>query len=178
MELKYGQVYKFEVEGWEDDVIGVYLDKSTDWIMTINIPNDFMVDGHSIINKKFINNYYRSEEEVFVERVLFSKGLSYSDKPLFELRGFYEQFVEIQKKEVCIEILEEDSEISYIGRILEVFEDSFDMQHVGTRGSWMEIVTHSMLEIRAINFNTDYINSLTSYRRMIKTDPTFDSDEI
>jgi len=150
---------------WEEHIWGIVENSSSEWVLLQRIINDYMFDGYTLIRQKYVKKVIRNENVIFKEKVLNAKRNS--DILISKNIPINTVFSPLQwmmdNKEVFM-ISPKDESISYVGQITRILKESFYLKAINSRGIWDEkLFLYKINNIRAIDFDNDYINSLLTY---------------
>ncbi len=148
---------------------GIALSEGQIWLFIKNNPVDYMLDGYSYVNKKYIKKIYipyqHSDFEHEIFRLKFCNDIQehndlHEKNKLNSYLKLMSSFLEQQK---IIEVELESDNYCLIGKINKVNEKSFVLNMIGTKGENLGEVNIKLHSVRMINTETDYLNSLKLY---------------
>jgi hypothetical protein len=145
-------------------VSGIKLRDEGQWILIKNNPVDFVLDGYSFVNKKYLKKVLRVSEQDFDFKVLYVKYkderfLSF-ESSLESYKNLMEYFLNIHK---LLEIELESSDYCIIGRVVRTNEKSFVLNKLSVEGEFLGEENLKFDSVRIINCDTDYLSSLEKY---------------
>jgi len=162
-----GIVNKIIIKKWQTSIDCLILNESADWVLVNNL-FDYSIDGYALIKKKVIKKSIHSEREKFVEKVLLANNkINYLFKiPIqFIVNELFTYFI---KTETILQISFRDESYVYIGKITKLLSHSFYFQTIDTKGVWDKTrILIRFNSIYKIDFDTNYINSLTTYMKTV-----------
>lgn len=164
--MKTNFLYEFHIKGWKEPSFGIVIDFSEEWILVKRIINDYLYDGFSLIRRKYVKKVVRDENVIFIEKVLKAKGYFSNSEiyniPLNTLESPLQWLLDTKK---VFMINPKKESIGYVGYIIEISNNSFDIKIMDIQGGWIEKnFLLRMFNVRTIDFDTDYINSLLIYQ--------------
>lgn len=142
------------------NISGFLLDYSEDWILIQNNPNDYIIDGFSIIRNVNIKDIYQEENEKFTEEVIRLKGYVPNYKEEIPLGDIQDILIFLNTKYEIFHFTKKSNKAIYPGRLISINQSKINLQWIDTRGKWAEERTFKLDKIRLIEFNSDYLISL------------------
>ncbi len=149
---------------------GIALSEGQIWSFIKNNPVDYMLDGFSYVNKKYIkkiyNPYQKSDFEYEIFRLKFSTDDIQKHNDVHEknkLNSYLELMFSFLEQQKIIEVELESDNYCLIGKITKVNEKSFVLNMMGTEGENLGEENIKFQSVRMINIETDYLNSLKLY---------------
>lgn len=140
---------------------GIVLSYSTDWVLLHSNPVDYELDGYILLRRDLITSVSRGSWERFKD-ILFTKKISKTKKtprvPLTDL----ETILQFLTKEYGVFSFQMRSERTcWLGKVKHIKGARLKIYDMGTRGEWTTNMPEFILgNIKSIEFDTDYINSL------------------
>jgi hypothetical protein len=141
---------------------GYILDYNDDWTLMLSNDRDFMVNGFVILRHKNIKGFRIDEKEIFIEKVIrlkkiIDESMPIPDVPMENLESIlpfltntYGVFsFELKSEKAC-----------YLGRLKSITSKELIIDYLNTRGEWDGTMKFRPGDVRVIEFDTDYINSL------------------
>jgi hypothetical protein len=155
-----------EISGWESHVSGIIVKESSQWILLNINPVDYVVDGFTVIFKKFIRNLKVKKEDMFKYQVIKSCDKIKSTR----LITFDEDSIQLTKNigrayEILAIRREFDHEIQ-VGIYQKFQRGKLCVGSIKTNGRPDGKDNFDFDSIRAIEFDTDYLTSLRCYQRL------------
>lgn len=157
-----GQIISFKFEYVNNIEIyrGYIIDYNDDWTLLKYNTVDYVRDGYIILRNKHINSYKRDKVEKFHQKALDLKGESVklTDKiPINDIKTILNYLTE--KFGVFQFDLRSDA-YCYIGKVKSIEKNNLKIDYLDSEGNWSETREYKLGNIRTIEFDTDYINSL------------------
>jgi len=166
MELIKNNLYAIKLKGREEILRGVLLCSSVEWILLKYNPVDYVLDGYIFIRKKYVKNVIREENEIFDETVIRLKcPVIEFDTTCPKLDEVTDILYYLMRHETVIQFDFHDETVCYIGKIKKIFTKSMRVLHLDTKGKWTDESSYQIEQIRTIQFDNDYTNSLYIYNK-------------
>lgn len=137
-------------------------------------PVDFVLDGMKFINTEKIENI-TVETNNFKDKVMVEKLQMYFEeqpKKIFKdskISNFEELFTIIQSLDLLCELSLSEEDVVYIGKIIEVYEDSIDIDFIDTECKLMDQAYVEYEDITTVTVFSDYLNTLSEVMKSTKT---------
>lgn len=155
-----GKLISVKFKDRKKTVDGYVIDYNDDWTLMKYNPVDYIMDGYVIFSNKNIEGFRRDIEEKWREKVINLKGLQSIENenvPLNDLPKILEFLTDnfglflvyTNKENVC-----------YLCRLRSINNNELVMDSLSPKGKWDGELKFKTGDIRKIEFNTDYINSL------------------
>jgi len=158
--LQKNKVYSIFMNDWDEEITGVFVDEGKYWILLQDNQNDFLLDGLRFLNKQNIDEILREEDEQFKEKIFKLKYPREVGNWGYDLENTISLLEQIKTENKLFHFDTDDEEEIFVGRIVEVFEKSFKLQTLTSKGCWGDFFTSEFSEISSIAINNDYLNSL------------------
>lgn len=157
-----GQVvsFMFDYVSTQEIYTGYVIDYNDDWTLLKYNPVDFVRDGFIILRNKYINSYKRDEVEKFHQKVLDLKKqkVTAADKiPIDDIKTILHYLTD---NFGAFQFNQRSDHYCYLGRVNSIFKNTLSIDLLDTNGKWAETRDFKLGNIRTIEFDTDYINSL------------------
>lgn len=160
MKKYVGKLISIKFKDRKNAVYGFVLDYTDDWTLMHHNVVDYILDGYIILAHKKVLGYRRGEEEKFRENVLKLKGYKPEQAQLVQLSSLQSIFKELSKRYDVFQFSTREESTCYLGRLISVNEREVTIDYLDTKGKFTEKRTFKVKDIRSIEFDTDYINSL------------------
>lgn len=142
-------------------VYGFVLDYNDDWTLMKYNPVDYVIDGYLIFRHKQIKGFRRDPNiEEFHEKVIRLKGLGPKKSEIFPITDLETILKFITKKFGVFQFSTKTEKACYLGRFLSITSNRLVIEYLNTRGEWDGTMKFRPGDIRIIQFDNDYINSL------------------
>lgn len=163
--MKKGEFYSFNMKGWKEPICGVIEYIGSEWILTKHIVSDYIFDGYSLIQRKYIKDQLCDNVTIFTEKVLLAKGIMDINIPYnIPLDSQIAPFEWLREHGITAEFSPKNEDICYVGKVTVFSKKYFQFISLSPRGCWdSDIYECTFANIRAISIDTDYTNSLLIY---------------
>ncbi|MFH0895553.1 MAG: hypothetical protein V2A54_14035 [Bacteroidota bacterium] len=155
-----GQLISVKFTDREEPIYGFVIDYNDDWTLMKNNPVDYVIDGYIIFRHKNIESFRRSAEEKFRERVIKLKGLEPTDKEAIPLTDLETILQHLTKHFGVFQVSTKSETACYLGRLKSIDNKKLIMDDLNPKGKWDGQMEFRTGDIRMIEFDSDYINSL------------------
>lgn len=144
---------------------GVKIKEGNQWVLVNHNLVDYVLDGYSFINKKYIKKVVEVSKEVIDYKIIKMRydekiSDSFSDLLLESYQSLLSSFLNTSKL-VAFEF--ESSEYCIIGVITKINEKSFRINKLSTKGIFLGEENFEFNSIRIIDIETDYLNALEGF---------------
>ncbi|RTZ50084.1 hypothetical protein EJ377_08520 [Chryseobacterium arthrosphaerae] len=149
-----------------ESIIGSSFNKGKAITGIIFNPVDYVLDGLKFINNTKIENV-TIETNDFKSKVMKGKIQSYFDGSKDIITGrvpdnFEELFKIIKSSDLLCELSLSEEEVVYIGKVIEVYEDSIDIDFLDTECKLMDHAYVEYEDITTVAIFSDYLNTLST----------------
>lgn len=139
---------------------GLIIDYNDQWTLMKSNPVDYMIDGYIIFKHKNVEGFCRDEDEKFKEKILRLKGIEIEKKDLFPITDLSTILTGLTKKYSIFRLDKKSEKVCYVGRFKSLDNKQLIIKTLDTKGKWDGQKIFKPDDIRIIEFNTDYLNSL------------------
>jgi len=160
MEKYLRQLISIEFEDKKEIFTGFLIDWTEDWILIKNNPVDFIIDGYTILKNKRVKSIIQDEDHEFTERVIKLKGSKTSAEEIIPLTDIHAIINFLDSKYSIFQISKKSDKAVYLGKVLSLDEKTLEIDFLSPEGTFEGEMNFKLSKIRAIEFDTDYINSL------------------
>lgn len=160
MEKYLRQLISIEFDDKKEIFTGFLIDWTEDWILLKNNPVDFIIDGYTILKNKNVKSIIQDKDHEFTERVIKLKGLKTSAEEIIPLKDLSSIINFLADKYEIFQIAKKSDKAVYLGKLMEINEEELVIDFLGLEGEFEGEMSFKLNKIRAIEFDTDYINSL------------------
>jgi hypothetical protein len=158
MKKVIGKLVSVKFTDRKEPLFGFVLDYTDDWtIMRKNVV-DYVLDGYVIFAHKKIKGWRRSAEEKFKEQVILLKG--YKPEKGIPISNLQVILHALSRKHEVFQFSTKEESVCYLGRLISVDEKVLVIDYLDPKGKFTGERTFKVKDIRTIEFDTDYINSL------------------
>lgn len=164
MTKKYlGQLLTFKFE-YSNEVVnysGYLIDYNNDWVLLKYNKVDYVVDGYIILKNKHVLEFKRDESEKFRQKILDLKGHKPSDKEKIPIDNIKTILTYITDRFDIFQFNMRVDQTCWLGRVKKIVGSELKIDYMTPRATWTNSMPPFKLgNIRTIEFDTDYINSL------------------
>lgn len=140
---------------------GFLIDFNDDWILLKYNPTDYVMDGYIILKSKHVTQYKRNEDEKFTERILKLKGVKVTPKEKISITNIESILTFLNDKYGVFQFDMRTDTSCWLGKIKWIKGSDLKLHALTTRAKWSNTMPIFKLgNIRTIQFDNDYINSL------------------
>jgi hypothetical protein len=166
-----GQLVSIKYSDRPTPISGFVIDYDHDWTLLKYNPFDYIIDGYIILRHKNIEGFQRTANEKFREKVIMLKKQhlpDFSDFPLTDLETILSS---LTKKYGIFQFDLKTEKACYLGKLKSFTKSKLTIDYLNPRGLWTKQMHFRPNDVRTIEFDTDYINSLKliSTKRNTKT---------
>jgi len=161
MDKKYtGQLISIKFTDRKNPVYGFVIDYNDDWTLMKYNPVDYIIDGYIILRHKNIQGFRKSEDEKFKEKVIKLKKQNSKINENIPITDLQTILSYLTKMFGVFQLNTKSESACYLGRLKSFDSKQFVIDCLDTKGKWKGQMKFRPNDIRTIEFNTDYINSL------------------
>jgi hypothetical protein len=155
-----GQLITIKFTDRKSLICGFVIDYNDEWtLMKYNVV-DFIIDGYIIFRHKNIEGFRRGKRELFHEKVIKLKGLQPTVNEIIPISNLQSILTYLNNKYGVFGYHTKSEKTYYIGRLKSLDKKKLVIDWLDTNGKWNGQRTCKPNDIRTIDFDTDYINSL------------------
>ncbi len=155
-----GQFVSVRFNDRKTPIYGYVVDYNDDWTLMKYNPVDYVMDGYIIFRHKKIKGFRRDTEEKWREKVINLKGLQPTDKDVIPLTDLETILKYLTDTFSVFQIYTKSESVCYLGRLKSIDKKELVMDYLDPKGKWDGQIAFKTRDIRVIEFDTDYINSL------------------
>jgi hypothetical protein len=155
-----GELISVKFKDRKNPIAGFVIDYNEHWTLLKYNTADYVMDGYIIFRHKNIEGIRRDEEEKFREKVIKLKGLAPTSKETIPLTDLPAILKYLTKKFGVFQFYTKSEKACYLGRINFVDGQNLVIDFLNPKGKWDGKMEFKLNEIREIEYDTDYINSL------------------
>ncbi|MBI1306378.1 MAG: hypothetical protein GC181_07170 [Bacteroidetes bacterium] len=161
-----GNLVTIDLKNRKTPVSGYVIDQNDDWTLLKNNPVDFVIDGYVLIPNKYIKNIHHGKEEKWAESVMNIKGLQPKEEDRMALNGLESILTAITEKYHAFMLNTKSDDLCFPGRLKSIGEKELVLEALSSKAEWEGEFVLKINEIRSVEFNTDYLNSLMLVNRV------------
>jgi len=158
-----GQFFSFKFEFASGTIIysGYLIDFNEEWILIKHNPYDYLVDGYVLLRNKYITEFKRGNEERFKEKIFDLKGQKPKSKEKIPLKDTATILYYLSDKFGVFLFTQRTNLACWLGRVNKIKGTELKIDYLNPKGIWSSTMpTYKLGNIRTIEFDTDYVNSL------------------
>jgi len=155
-----GQLISVKFKDRKAPIYGYVVDYNNDWTLMKYNPVDYIIDGYIIFRHKNIEGFRRDTDEKWREKVINLKGLQPTDKDIIPLKDLQTILKYLTDKFGVFQVYTKSETACYLGRLKSIDNKELVMDDLNPKGKWEGQMKFRTDDIRVIEFETDYINSL------------------
>ncbi len=155
-----GQFISIKFTDRKEPIGGFVIDYNDDWtLMKYNVV-DFVIDGYIIFKHKNIEGFRRDKEEKFLEKIITLKGQQSNETEKIPITDLKTILTYLTEKFGLFQFETKSQKICYLGKLVSIDDKLVTVKSLDSEGKWGENISFKVADIRAIEFDNDYINSL------------------
>jgi hypothetical protein len=144
----------------KEAIFGYVIAYNDDWTLMKCNPVDYVIDGYIIFRHKNIEGFRREVEEKFREKVLNLKGLKPNKDDIFPITDLKTILEFLSAKFGVFQLYTKSEKACYLGHLRTIDTKQLIIDNLNSKGKWDGYISFRPGDVRIIEFNTDYINSL------------------
>lgn len=141
-------------------VSGFLLDYTDEWTLLKYNPVDYVIEGYILLRNKNIKGYLRGADEKWKEDVLKLKGIQPCKEEHIPLDGIETILHHLSNTFGVFALYTKSKHVCYIGRLKSIDKKVLVMDLLNVKGKWDGEEQFKLNDIKVIEFDTDYINTL------------------
>lgn len=141
-------------------ISGYVVDYSNDWTLMKFNPVDYVIDGSVILRHKNIEGFRASPVEKFREKVVRLKGVKIQKTDIVPLTDLGSILHHLTDKHGLFLLYTKSETACYVGRLNSIDEKRLVIDYLNAKGKWDGRMRFRPNDIRVIEFDSDYLNSL------------------
>jgi hypothetical protein len=155
-----GQFISVKFINRKEPIRGFVIDYNDDWTLMKHNPVEFVIDGYIIFRHKNIEGFRRGPQEKFLEKVITLKGQQANDTEKIPINDLKTILKYLTNKHGLFQLETKSQKICYLGRLVSIDNKLLTLEFIDTKGRWDGNINFKTTDIRIIEFDNDYINSL------------------
>ncbi len=168
-EKHIGQLVSVKFTDRKTPICGYVVDFNDDWTLMKYNPVDYIIDGYVIFRHKNVEGFHRDTEEKWREKIINLKGLQPTDKDIISLTDLETILKYLTDNFGVFQVYTKSESACYLGRLKSIDNKELIMDDLNQKGKWNGQMKFRTADIRVIEFDTDYINSLKLVSKTKKT---------
>ena len=157
------QIIKVKINRYPNTISGVYLYENEKFVVMLNNPIDYVIDGVYFINKNYIKNI-ETDQDIISNKILLHKASLYNTDNM-NFSNFKKILQYLLNKQQLIEFYLDKQSYTLIGRIISVDNEVIKVNLVDTQSSFLKKEKIGCNKIRVLAINTDYVDALEWYSK-------------
>lgn len=149
----------------EETLEGLIINYNEDWTLMRPVFFDYMLDGYLIFKHQNLKGY-KTEDNKFREKVVNLKAQKSNEgdtTPITDLKTI----LNFLTKKYGLFLFHLKSETScYVGKVKSLTSSYLTIDYMNTKGQWKGQMKFRPGNIRIIEFDTDYLNSLQMIQKL------------
>ena len=159
------QIIKVKINRYPNAISGVYLYENEEFVVMLNNPVDYAIDGIYFINKNYIKNIeIDQDQDIISNKILLHKASLYNTDNM-NFSNFKKILQYLLNKQQLIEFYLDKQSYTLIGRIISIDNKVIKVNLVDTQSSFLKKEKISYNKIRVLAINTDYVDALEWYSK-------------
>lgn len=160
MKKYVGKLISIKFKDRKDAVYGFVIDYNSDWTLLHHNVVDYVLDGYIILAHKKVKGWRRGDEEKFREKVIKLKGYTSEKEGRVPLEDVKSMLDALSKRHGIFQFTTNDEGVCYLGRLVSIDDKQLIIENLDPEARWTGNRRFKTKDIRSIEFDTDYINSL------------------
>ena len=157
------QIIKVKINRYPNTISGVYLYENEEFVVMLNNPVDYVIDGIYFFNKNYIKNI-EIDQDIISNKILLHKASLYNTDNM-NFSNFKKILQYLLNKQQLIEFYLDKQSYTLIGRIISIDNKDIKVNLVDTQSSFLKKEKISYNKIRVLAINTDYVDALEWYNK-------------
>lgn len=155
-----GQLISIKFSDRKGIIYGFVVDYNEDWILMKYNPVDYIIDGYILIRHKNIEGFRRDVDEIWKEKIIKLKGLEPTVDDIIPITNLEVILNYLTNNFGVFNIYTKSEKACYLGKLKSLNSKQLVIDFLSTNGKWDGEMKFRPGDIRTIEFDTDYINSL------------------
>ena len=166
-----GQLVSIKYTDRPTPFFGFVVDYNDDWTLLKLNSSDYLIDGYVILKHKNIEGFKIDTNVKFKEKVIKLKGENLPIVKNFPLTDLETILSYLTKEYGVFAFFLKSEKSCYLGKLKTYSRNLLTIDYLNPKGLWTKRMDFRPNDIRTIEFDTDYINSLklVSKKSKLKT---------
>ncbi len=153
--------FKFKYVNGISIYSGYLLDFNEDWMLIKHNSTDYEIDGYLILRAKYVTHFKRDSRDRFTEKILDLKGYKPQSNEKIPITDIETVLNYLTKKYGIFQFDMRSDTASWLGRVKKITGKDLELRYLTPTAKWTnEMKPFKIGNIRTIQFDNDYINSL------------------
>ena len=157
------RIIKVKINRYPNTISGVYLYENEEFVVMLNNPVDYVIDGIYFINKNYIKNI-ETDQDIISNKILLHKASLYNTDNM-NFSNLKKILQHLLNKQQLIEFYLDKQSYTLIGRIISIDNEVIKVNLVDTQSSFLKKEKISCNKIRVLAIDTDYVDALEWYSK-------------
>ena len=158
--IMIGQFLSLKYSDRKTPIYGFVINYNDDWTLMKYNPVNYELDGYIILRHKNIEGFRQSAEEKFRENVFRLKKFRLKRTEKIPITDLQTILSGVMKKHGVFGFYLKSESAFYVGKLLSLDNKKLVINFLDPNGKWKGKMKFRPGDIRTIEFDTDYINSL------------------
>ncbi|MBY0536626.1 MAG: hypothetical protein K2P88_12320 [Chitinophagaceae bacterium] len=155
-----GKLITVEYTDRPTPIRGFLIDFSENWILLKFNVHDYVMDGYIILRIKNIKEYRRGDKELFAEKAIKLKKQHISNLVDFPLSDLGSILSYLTKNYGIFQFELKSEKACYLGKLHSISSAKLTIDYINPKAIWTRQMDFRPNDIRTIEFETDYVNTL------------------
>ena len=154
------EIVDIKVSRYQSLLRGALVSQGQQWILIEDNPVDYVLDGYSFINKKYVKHVSLCGHESITYKIISQK---YQKRDFCKLDNYFELIDYLRNNNLLITIGLSKQESILVGHIKKINSVSFKFHPLSVTLEHLDVMDIRYDQIRFINVNSDYLSSISNY---------------
>ena len=155
-----GQLVSIKYNDRPTPIFGFVINYNDEWTLIKHNPVDYVIDGYIILRHKNIEGFRWDANEKFREKVIMLKKQHLPNIPELTLTDLETILSSLTKRYEIFQFALKTEKACYLGKLKSLTTSKLTIDYLNPKGLWTKQMQFRPNDIRTIEFDTDYINSL------------------
>lgn len=155
-----GRLISLKFTDRKTPIAGYVVDYNDAWTLMKWNPVDYVIDGFAVARHKNISDFHLGADERFREKVLKLKGVKIRKSDTAPLTNLETILRHLTSKFGLFLLHTKSEAVCYVGRLRSIDNSRLEIDSLNPRGKWDGTLAFKPSDIRVIEFDSDYLNSL------------------
>jgi hypothetical protein len=152
---------KFKFSNETINCSGYLIDYNDEWVLIKDNPTDYVIDGYILLRSKYATEFKRGNAERFKQKILDLKGQKPKRKEIIPIENIETILAYLSSKFGCFLFYQRTNRACWLGKVNKIKGTDLKIDYLNPRAIWSNTMpVYKLGNIRVIEFDTDYINSL------------------
>lgn len=152
---------KFEYSNETVEYSGYLIDFNDEWVLLKYNRVDYVIDGYIILKNKYLTAFKRENKEKFAQKILDLKGNKPKEAEKIPITDLSTILLYLTDKFGIFQFNMKVNATCWLGSVRKITGSNLVIDYLTPRATWSKkMPPYKLGNIRTIEFDTDYINSL------------------